>query len=98
MNSSPPAPLNRKQVITRAFIVGAVLHAVLLGLSLSEVFQPATLLLFLFAFPGLIVDMSSEIVHPSQTGGYLLAILGTTVNGAAYALVAWVIMIVTKRR
>lgn len=98
MNSSPPAPLNRKQIILRAFIVGAFLHAVLLGLSLSEVFPPATLLLFIFAFPGLIVDMSSEIIHPSQTGGYFLAVLGTIANGAAYALCAWVVLLVTKRR
>lgn len=78
--------------------MGAIAHAILLAISLSELFNGATILLFLFALPGLMVDMSSEIIHPSSMGGNLLVVLGTIVNGAAYAAVTWIVLVVTKKQ
>lgn len=76
---------HHKQSIFKAFFVGAAVHALLLALSLSDMSGITIYVMFLFAFPGLVVDISSEMIHPSQTGGYFLAILATIVNGAAYA-------------
>ena len=77
-----------------AFLSGALVHAVLLGLSLtgSVLSDAATWFLLVFALPGAMVDMSSEMIHPSLWGGILLAIVGTMVNGGAYAVGAWLAM------
>lgn len=82
-----------------AFFIGAIVHAVLLGLSLiaSPFSDMATFLLLVFALPGAIVDMSAEILHPSLWGGVLLAIVATIVNGGAYVLGAWIAVQVRNR-
>ncbi len=81
---------NPKRLFIVAFVTGALLHAVLLGLSLtaSGLSNGPTSLLLIFALPGAIVDMSAEIFHPSQWGGFFLAIVATVVNGGAYVVAA----------
>jgi hypothetical protein len=87
---------NSKRLIRRAFLIGAFLHVVFL--SLSQLSDAATLFLLVFALPGLMVDMSAEMIHPTPIGGVLLAIVATGVNGCAYALGAWLIRLVKLRR
>lgn len=77
--------------------MGAFVHAILLGLSLVGNLDEAALLLLVFAFPGALVDVSSEMIHPSQTGGFVLALIGTVVNGGAYALGAWIVLKIRAR-
>lgn len=95
--TEPISRTNPKRQIGKAFVIGAVVHAILLAASLSGPLGWATWLLLVFAFPGAIVDMSSEMVHPSQTGGVLLAIVATFVNGGAYALGAWLLAKIRRR-
>lgn len=80
-----------------AFVVGALVHALLLGLSLSGTFDLATWLLLVFALPGAMVDISSEMIHPSPMGGVVLALVATLVNGGAYALVTWTVSKIRRR-
>lgn len=95
--SEPISRTNSKRQMAKAFVIGAVVHAVLLAASLSGLLDWATWLLLVFALPGAIVDISSEMVHPSQTGGMVLAIVATFVNGAAYALGAWLLAKIRRR-
>jgi hypothetical protein len=83
---------NPKRLFVTAFVIGALVHAVLLALSLtsSAFSHPATVLLLVIALPGAMVDMSSEMLHPSKLGGFLLAIVGTMVNGGVYLVGAWI--------
>lgn len=82
---------NQKRLLVTAFVVGALVHAMLLASSLSGVFDMATWLLLVFALPGAIIDISAEMIHPSQTGGIVLAVVASLVNGGAYALGAWIV-------
>jgi len=90
---------NPKRLLTIAFFIGATIHAVLLGLSLtaSGFSDMATFLLLIFALPGAIVDMSAEVLHPTLWGSVLLAIVATMVNGGAYMLGAWIAVQVRNR-
>lgn len=88
---------NPKRTLWIAFVVGAVVHALLLGLSLVGNLDMAAVLLLVFALPGALVDISSEMIHPSQTGGFVLAFVGTVVNGGAYALGAWGVLKIRAR-
>jgi hypothetical protein len=88
---------NTKRKLVIAFIVGAIVHAVLLGLSLFGVFDMATWLLLVFALPGAMVDMSAEMIHPSRMGGVVLAVVATVVNGGVYALGAWIVSKIKRR-
>lgn len=81
-----------------AFAIGVLIHVVLLGLSLSGRFDFATFLLLVFALPGALVDISSEMIHPSQAGGILIATIATLFNGAAYTLAAWCMHRISRKR
>lgn len=96
---SPPQTKAEEQKISifKAFLVGAAVHALLLALSLSDMSGITIYIMFVFAFPGLVVDISSEMIHPSKTGGYFMAILATIVNGAAYAGGFWLLLIVKSK-
>lgn len=96
-SSESAAPVNRQHLLVKAFVVGAVVHAVLLALGLSGVFDAATWLLLVFALPGAVVDISAEMIHPSQTGGVILAGVATLVNGGAYALGVWLFSTIKRR-
>lgn len=77
--------------IFRAFLIGAAAHAILLALSLSDMSGITIYFMFVFAFPGLIIDVASEMAQPSTFGGILIAILATLVNGMAYAGGYWLL-------
>lgn len=63
-----------------AFGIGALVHLGLLGLSLSGLFDAATVLLLVFALPGALVDISTEMIRPSQTGSILLVTVATVLK------------------
>ncbi len=90
---------NPKRLFATAFVIGALVHALLLGVSLtaSVLSDAATWLLLVFALPGAIVDMSAEMMHPSQWGGVWLTIVATIVNGGAYVVGAWMAMNIRNR-
>lgn len=96
--SAKTDPKNLRVPLVKAFFVGFGVHALLLALSLSEQFGMTTYLLLVVAFPGALVDVSSEMIHPSQLEGMLIATLASAVNGAAYALGAFFVLKIRERR
>jgi multisubunit Na+/H+ antiporter MnhE subunit len=87
LGSEPkPSPLHERRWV-RAFAVGAAVHLILLGFASFELLASdlAAILLFVFALPGALVDVSAEVIHPSKLGSAALVAVATAVNGAAYA-------------
>ena len=89
MKSSPNPP-----TIALGFAIGALVHAFLLVLAMHPSINSelARLLLLVVALPGLVVDMSAEMIHPSEWGGFALAGIASLVNGLAYAMVVFVVL------
>jgi hypothetical protein len=95
MNSSKePAPDYNRRRIALAFATGAVVHALLLALAMHPSINSdlARQLLLVVALPGLVVDMSAEMIHPSEWGGFALAGIASLVNGIAYATAVFVVL------
>lgn len=92
------AKTNTRRTVWIAFGTGALVHLGLLGLSLSGLFDSATFLLLIFALPGALVDISAEMIRPSQTGSILLVTVATVLNGLAYALGTWCLQIILQKR
>jgi hypothetical protein len=83
-----------------AFLAGAIVYGVLLagaywGGPLSQV---ATMALLIFALPGAMVGMSSEVIHPTGIGVAALVLAASAVNGLAYAGVATIGSWLLRRR
>lgn len=87
----------RQRYLGMAFVVGVIVHAALLGLGLSGLFDFATWLLLVFALPGALIDMTAEMIHPSRMGGILLAVIASIVNGGAYIVGAWIVLKIRNR-
>ena len=78
-----------KRLLVTAFVVGAVVHALLLaGAFYGPMKEQAATGLLIFALPGAIVDMSSELFQPKGAGTVAVVAFATLVNGGAYAAVA----------
>lgn len=75
-----------------AFAIGCVVHILLLCIATycTTISGGATLMLLIVAFPGLVIDMSAEVIRPSPTGTFALATAATVMNGIFYMTVALV--------
>lgn len=94
----PSVKTNHRRMRWIAFGIGGLVHLALLGLSLSGLFNFATFLLLVFALPGALVDISTEMIRPSQTGSILLVTIATVLNGLAYALGTWCLQVILQKR
>ena len=94
----PSDKTNTRRPVWVAFGIGALVHLGLLGLSLSGLFDFATFLLLIFALPGALVDISTEMIHPGQTGSILLVTIASVLNGLAYAFGTWCLQIILRKR
>lgn len=74
----------------QAFFVGVLVHVLLLAVSFwaGPLAPWVTWAWLVLAFPGALIDMTAEVLHPSGMAAGALVVVASVVNGLAYAAVA----------